>query len=121
VTSVCRRESLEAEDPFLEVERLLRADQPRFRKTAETPAEDITIVTGTDGQENQSRELWLEQVRGMIAAEQAAGWTFAILSAGLDAYGEGGRLGHDPRSTQAFAGTEAGARPLGPAHPIHAP
>lgn len=74
------------------------------------PAEDITIVTVTDGQENQSRELGLEQVRAMIAAKQAAGWTFAFLSAGLDAYGEGGRMGHDPRSTQAFAGTGAGAR-----------
>lgn len=54
----------------------------------------------------------------MIAAKQATGWTFAILSAGLDAYGEGGRFGHDPGSTQAFAGTGAGARPLGPAHPM---
>ena len=57
-------------------------------------------MTGTDGQENQSCGLWLEQVRGMIAAKQATGWTFVILSAGLDAYGEGGRLGHDPRSTR---------------------
>jgi Mg-chelatase subunit ChlD len=74
------------------------------------PAEDVTIVTITDGQENQSRELSLEQVQAMIATKQALGWTFAFLSAGLDAYGEAGRLGHDARSTQAFAATPAGAR-----------
>ncbi len=77
---------------------------------AGAPTEDITIVTVTDGQENQSRELALEQVRTMIAAKQAAGWTFAFLSAGIDAYAEAGRMGHDARSTQAFAASGAGAR-----------
>jgi len=75
-----------------------------------SPAEDITVVTVTDGQENQSRELSLEQVRAMIGAKQATGWTFAFLSAGLDAYGEAARMGHDARSTQAFAASPAGAR-----------
>jgi hypothetical protein len=73
-------------------------------------SEDVTIVTVTDGEENQSRELALDQIRAMIAAKQALGWTFAFLSAGLHAYGEAGRLGHDARSTQAFAATGAGAR-----------
>jgi len=75
-----------------------------------SPAEDITIVTVTDGQENQSRELGLDQVRAMISAKQSAGWTFAFLSAGLDAYGEAGRMGLDARSTQAFPASAAGAR-----------
>jgi len=74
------------------------------------PAEDVTIVTITDGQENQSRELTLDQVRSLIEAKQAAGWAFAFLSAGLDAYGEAGRLGHDIRSTKAFSHSGAGAR-----------
>lgn len=40
--------------------------------------------------------LSLEQVRAMISAKQAKGWTFAFLAAGLDGYGEAARWATPP-------------------------
>ena len=73
-------------------------------------AEEILVVTITDGEENQSREVTREQLVRRIRRLEAKGWTFAFLSAGLDAYGEAGGLGIDQRSTQAFAPSAAGAQ-----------
>lgn len=72
------------------------------------PTEQVLFVTITDGEENESRHHTLPQVRALIQACEAEGWTFAFLSAGLDAYGEAGRLGVARGNTQAFANTPAG-------------
>lgn len=72
--------------------------------------EEIIFVTITDGHENQSREYSLAAIRTLIAEKQAAGWTFAYLGAGIDAYGEAGGLGYDTRSSLAFAPDGTGAR-----------
>ena len=53
-----------------------------------------------------------------MRSKEAQGWTFALLGAGLDAYGEAGGLGYDARSVQAFAPDGTGAeiglhQPLG--------
>ncbi|MCD9625283.1 vWA domain-containing protein [Rhabdothermincola salaria] len=73
------------------------------------PAERIVVVTITDGEENQSREYSLDTVRRLVAQRMEDGWTFAFLGAGLDAYGEAGSIGYDPRSVQSFAADGAGA------------
>lgn len=74
------------------------------------PAEEIVFVSITDGHENASRELDLPTVRRLIDRHREQGWTFVFLSAALDVYGEAGRLGNDPRSTQAFAQDAGGTR-----------
>jgi len=73
------------------------------RRNAGLPEEDILFVSITDGEENQSREFSLEQVRRLIAEKSAAGWNFAFLSAALDAYADAGRMGVHAGAIQAFA------------------
>ena len=75
-----------------------------------TPAEDVVVVSITDGHENASSELSLAQVRAMVEDRIAAGWTFVFLGAALDVYGEAGDLGYDTRSTQAFDASPVGTR-----------
>ena len=65
--------------------------------------EDITVVTITDGEENQSREYTRDAIVAWCAEKQAQGWSFVFLGAGLDAYAEARAMGYDPRSVQAFA------------------
>lgn len=73
------------------------------RVDAGLPAEDILFVSITDGEENESSEFSLERIRALVAEKQAAGWTFAFLSAALDAYGDATRMGVHHGSVQAFA------------------
>ena len=73
------------------------------------PAEEIVVVSITDGHENASREYSLSTVTQLVGAHTAAGWSFVFLGAALDVYGEAGGLGYDPRSVQAFAPDGAGA------------
>lgn len=72
-------------------------------------AEEVVVVTITDGHENASREFTLPAVRQLIDAHTAAGWTFVFLGAALDVYGEAGGLGYDPRAVQSFAADGAGS------------
>ena len=83
-----------------------RAEQ---RRILGKKAEEILVVTFTDGEENQSRELTKRDVAKLVAAKQEAGWTFAFLGAGIDAYAEAGQVGYDPRSVQAAVPDAAGA------------
>jgi hypothetical protein len=71
--------------------------------------EDITFVTITDGEENQSREYTRDAIRRLVADKQADGWSFVFLGAGLDAYDEATAMGYDARSVQAFAADPTGA------------
>ncbi len=72
-------------------------------------AEVITVITITDGMENQSREYRRADVLRLVTQKEATGWTFAFLGAGLDAYGEAAGIGYDPRSVQEWAPDGAGA------------
>jgi hypothetical protein len=72
-------------------------------------AEVITVVTITDGMENQSSEYSRKEIMRLVKEREARGWTFVFLGAGLDAYGEAGGMGYDPRSVQAWAPDGAGA------------
>ncbi len=97
--------------PLLDATGLLltRANQ-RAQQLADAgeTAEEIVIVSVTDGHENASRELSLQAVRRMVDERTRDGWTFVFLSAALDVYGEAGGLGYDGRSSQAFAASPAG-------------
>jgi len=66
------------------------------------PKDDIIFVTVTDGEENQSHEYNLEQVRKLVEERTADGWQFVFLSAGLDAYADAARFGYDQGSTSAW-------------------
>ena len=87
------------------------AGHAEHRRLLGQPPERIIVVTITDGEENQSRELTLQQVRNLVSAKQAEGWVFVFLGAGLDAYAEAQRLGYAAGSVQAYApdgtGTQA--------------
>jgi len=75
------------------------------RAKAAKPAEEITVVTITDGFENASRAFTRDRIRQMIAAKETDGWTFVFLSADLDGYADAGALGYDQRSVQSWETT----------------
>jgi Mg-chelatase subunit ChlD len=72
------------------------------RTAAGVAACDIVFVTVTDGEENQSHEFTLEQIRNLVAERTADGWQFVYLSAGLEAYADAGRIGYATGSSQAW-------------------
>ena len=72
------------------------------RVAAGLAEEDIVFVTVTDGEENQSREFTLAQVKGLVETQTAAGWTFVFLSAGLNAYADAAAMGFDVSNSQAW-------------------
>jgi hypothetical protein len=72
--------------------------------------EIVTVITITDGQENQSREFSRQDIVRLVKEKEARGWSFVFLGAGLDAYAEAGGMGYDARSVQAYAPDGTGAR-----------
>ena len=70
--------------------------------------EDILFISITDGEENQSREYTLEQIKKLFKGGEKAGWTFVLMSAALDAYGDAQRIGVKHGNIQAFDGTAHG-------------
>ncbi|MFM8794395.1 MAG: vWA domain-containing protein [Acidimicrobiales bacterium] len=80
------------------------------RVAAGIPACDIVFVTVTDGEENQSHEFNLEQVRTLVNERTAEGWQFVYLSAGLEAYADAGRLGYATGASQAWGRTADSSR-----------
>ena len=72
------------------------------RVAAGLAEEDVVFVTVTDGEENQSREFSLAQVKALVDAQTAAGWTFVFLSAGLNAYADAAAMGYDASNSQAW-------------------
>lgn len=102
-----------ASTPLLDATgRLLTRATTRAQELASegVPAEEVVVVSITDGHENASRELSLAQVRAMVEDRTATGWTFVFLGAALDVYGEAGGLGYDDRATQAWDASPAGTR-----------
>jgi len=70
------------------------------RLAAGLRAEDIIFVTITDGEENQSREFNLAQIRELIEKRTEEGWAFIYLSAGIDAYADAAQMGIHSGDTQ---------------------
>ena len=80
------------------------------REAAGKKPEQVLVVTFTDGAENASEHFTTADVMEMVEGKKAAGWTFAFLGAGLDAY-EGGRgFGYADGSARQFAPDGAGAQ-----------
>ena len=80
------------------------------RVAAGLEPQDVIFVAITDGEENQSREFTLEQIRQLIAERTEAGWSFIYLSAGLDAYNDAERMGIHSGDTQQWKRDGANAR-----------
>jgi len=72
--------------------------------------EDILFISVTDGEENQSSEYSLSQIKKLVKECEKSGWTFVFLSAALDAYGDAERIGVKHGNIQAFDGTAQGTR-----------
>jgi hypothetical protein len=70
------------------------------RVAAGLQAEDIIFVTITDGEENQSREFNLAQIRELVEKRTKEGWAFIYLSAGIDAYADAAQMGIHSGDTQ---------------------
>ena len=70
------------------------------RIAAGLQAEDIIFVTITDGEENESSEFNLSQIRELIEKRTNDGWAFVYLSAGLDAYADAAQMGIHAGDTQ---------------------
>jgi hypothetical protein len=70
------------------------------RIAAGLQAEDIIFVTITDGEENDSTEFNLAQIRELISKRTQDGWAFIYLSAGLDAYADAAQMGIHSGDTQ---------------------
>jgi Mg-chelatase subunit ChlD len=73
------------------------------------PKEDIVFVTVTDGEENESSEYTLRQIKKLIEECEAKDWTFVFLSAAIDAYGDASRMGMQGGNIQAFSASADGA------------
>jgi Mg-chelatase subunit ChlD len=83
----------------------IRAEQLAARRDR---AEEILMVTFTDGEENQSVEYDRQKIFDLIKKREEAGWTFAYLGANQDSYAEAGRIGLSAGGTQNFKADAAG-------------
>ena len=70
------------------------------RIAAGLQAEDVIFITITDGEENESHEFNLAQIRELIEKRTQEGWAFIYLSAGLDAYADAAQMGIHSGDTQ---------------------
>lgn len=80
------------------------------REATGLPKQDILFVSITDGDENQSTEFNLAQIKTLFRECEDLGWTFVFISAALDAYGDAGRIGVRVGSTQSFGKSSRGTR-----------
>jgi len=72
------------------------------REATGRPKQDIMFVSITDGEENQSSEYTLPQIKKLFKECEKAGWTFVFISAALDAYGDAERIGLRHGNIQSF-------------------
>lgn len=72
--------------------------------------EGVIVAILTDGKENASREFDRGDVMTMIEEQRKAGWEFAFLAAGQDAFEVGKDLGIGQNAIANFAGSALGMR-----------
>ena len=80
------------------------------REATGRPKQDILFVSITDGEENQSSEYTLQQIKKLVKECEKEGWTFVFVSAALDAYGDAQRIGVKQGNIQAFDMSAHGTR-----------
>jgi hypothetical protein len=70
----------------------------------------VFFAIATDGQENQSQEYSLEQVRQMITTQRETyGWDFIFLGVGIDAFKDAGAMGIGHAGTMNVNSARVGA------------
>jgi uncharacterized protein YegL len=67
-----------------------------------TSPPQVLVVLLTDGQDNQSRQYSTPQVRDMIAAHEAQGWTFVYLGSDSRALEVAKAMGFQPGNSKKF-------------------
>jgi uncharacterized protein YegL len=67
-----------------------------------TSPPQVLVVLLTDGQDNQSRQYSTPQVRDMIAAHEAQGWTFVYLGSDSRALEAAQAMGFQPGNSKKF-------------------
>jgi uncharacterized protein YegL len=88
-----------------------RADREvAAREAAGLPAEDILVVTITDGHENQSAEFRRSDILTMVEERRARGWEFSFLAADLAAFGDARTMGYAAAEMGAWDKTSTGTR-----------
>lgn len=81
--------------------------------------DDVKVIFAiqTDGQENASRENGWDGLRALIADCEKSGWEFNFMGCGIDAYGQGARMGIRANKTVSYgkdqAATQAAFRSTG--------
>lgn len=86
----------------------------RLSKTEEErrPGKVIFVIT-TDGMENASREFTYEKVRELIRHQQEKySWEFIFMGANIDAAGEAGNIGIEPKHAYHFEATRTGVEKM---------
>ena len=96
----------------------IRSVGERLRGTAEVLRPGRVLVTIiTDGHENSSRRVTLQQVRDMIQHQEAVyKWQFAYLGANVDAFAEAGGMAIPLTAAAGFAQTAQGVSAMFDAH-----
>jgi len=71
--------------------------------------DDVKVIFAiqTDGHENASRENGWEGLRALIAECEKAGWQFTFMGCGIDAYGQGARMGIRSENTVSYGADQA--------------
>lgn len=80
------------------------------RKSASKKDEVNLVVIYTDGQENSSHEFTKAQVKALVEAKTAEGWTFAYMGSDLNAYDEAGSIGISVANTSSFDNNSVGTQ-----------
>ena len=74
---------------------------------SERPDKILFIIT-TDGEENDSKEYEMEQIKSLIKKQEESGWKFIYTAAGQDAFKGGTNIGISVGNTLSFSNTTTG-------------
>lgn len=71
--------------------------------------DDVKVIFAiqTDGQENRSQENSWDGLRALIAECEKTGWQFNFMGCGIDAYGQGARMGIRRENTISYGADQA--------------
>jgi Mg-chelatase subunit ChlD len=74
--------------------------------------DDVKVIFAiqTDGQENASHENGWDGLRALISEREKAGWQFTFMGCGIDAYGQGARMGIRRENTVSYGADQLATR-----------
>lgn len=80
-----------------------------YERVKNDPNAKVIVMIITDGQENESKEFKIEQMKDMITErEQKDKWAFLFLGANIDAFATGHNYGISKGKTMAFSASDNG-------------